>query len=257
MLPTTNMKKLTNQEFLDKAKNIHGNRYDYSKVLYTGTGNKVNIICNIHGEFSIAAHHHLEGRGCYHCGRLLSSKKKTITLKEFVERGSIKYNNEHTYEKSIYTGCFNKIIVTCKIHGDFKIDSSKYLNKPTGCPKCKKCSHNKKDSYGGFTRTDWINNCGSGNSYLYLVRIYNDSESFYKIGISKNTFKRISCITNNYNKEILFSKPFTDHNLSFDLEHMLHRRFKSLHYFPKIKFIGHTECFKEDPEIYQAFKDLN
>lgn len=250
-------RKLTNEEYLHKIKAVHGNRYDYSKVLYTGTGNKVNIVCKIHGDFYIAAHHHLEGRGCYHCGRLQSAKNKTITLKEFIERGKKKYNNEHTYEKSVYTGCFNRITVTCKAHGDFSIDPSKYLNAKSGCPKCNKSPFNKKNSHNGFTRTGWIENCGKGNSYLYLIRIYNDFESFYKIGISKDTFKRVSYITNNYNKEILFSKPFTDHNLSFDLEHMLHRRFKSLHYFPKIKFPGHTECFKENPEIYQAFKDLN
>ena len=183
-------RKLTHEEFIEKSKIIHKDKYDYSQTKYDLSINKINIICKKHGLFSVKAGHHLEGRGCIKCGRLVSAKKKTITLKEFIKRGKAKYNNEHTYEKSKYVNCDTRIFVTCKLHGDFDINPSVYLNKPSGCPKCKKCSFDRQNSKNGFSRTEWFNNCGEGNSYLYLVKLYNENESFYKIGISKNTFKR-------------------------------------------------------------------
>lgn len=45
------MKKLTTEEFIERARKIHGNKYDYSKVNYVNAKTKVCIICPIHGEF--------------------------------------------------------------------------------------------------------------------------------------------------------------------------------------------------------------
>jgi len=45
-------KKLTTDEFIEKSKKIHGNKYDYSKVCYVNNRTKVCIICINHGEFN-------------------------------------------------------------------------------------------------------------------------------------------------------------------------------------------------------------
>ena len=62
-----NSKTLTTNEFVVKAKQVHGNKYDYSLVNYVYNKNKVKIICSIHGEFEQLPYSHLQGHGCLKC----------------------------------------------------------------------------------------------------------------------------------------------------------------------------------------------
>jgi hypothetical protein len=55
------MRKLNNQIFIDRARKIHGNLYDYSNVKYKGNHAKVSIICREHGEFKKSPAHHIYG----------------------------------------------------------------------------------------------------------------------------------------------------------------------------------------------------
>lgn len=61
-------KRLTTDEFIEKAKAVHGDKYDYSKVVYVNTKSKVSIICPKHGLFLQSPNDHLENRGCKKCG---------------------------------------------------------------------------------------------------------------------------------------------------------------------------------------------
>ena len=63
-------KKFTTEEFLEKSKTLHNDKYDYSKTVYTSIKDSVSIICKLHGEFSQKAEKHLAGRGCIECGKL-------------------------------------------------------------------------------------------------------------------------------------------------------------------------------------------
>jgi hypothetical protein len=60
-------KKLTTEEFIKRAKKVHGNKYNYSKVEYVNSSTKVKIICKKHGECKQLPHSHLSGRGCKKC----------------------------------------------------------------------------------------------------------------------------------------------------------------------------------------------
>lgn len=70
--------------FIAQAKEIHGDKYDYSKVVYSGTDEPVTIICPEHGEFTQRPHHHLEGQGCRACIR--QYKLETRTANELKRR---------------------------------------------------------------------------------------------------------------------------------------------------------------------------
>lgn len=59
----------TTEQFISKAKEKHGNRFDYSKTEYKSRLEKVTIICSVHGEFSQVAKEHLLGKGCLLCAR--------------------------------------------------------------------------------------------------------------------------------------------------------------------------------------------
>jgi hypothetical protein len=60
-------RKSTAKEFIQKSRKQHGDKYDYSKVIYEHSWKKVVIVCNKHGEFSQKPVNHVRGRGCPKC----------------------------------------------------------------------------------------------------------------------------------------------------------------------------------------------
>ena len=62
-------KKLTQEEFIQKAKEIHRDKYDYSKVHYINNYTNVCIICPEHGEFWQTPKSHLKGCECPQCAK--------------------------------------------------------------------------------------------------------------------------------------------------------------------------------------------
>ncbi len=76
------MAKLTTEEFIKKAREVHGDRYDYSKVVYVSSKEKITIICPEHGEFLQSPQKHLSGQGCPNCGLRKFSNSRIIWTKE-------------------------------------------------------------------------------------------------------------------------------------------------------------------------------
>ena len=76
------MAKLTTEEFIAKAKAMHGDRYDYSKVQYVNATTKVCIICKDHGEFWQRPSNHIAGRGCTKCASEVNAAKMRLWTKE-------------------------------------------------------------------------------------------------------------------------------------------------------------------------------
>ncbi len=76
------MAKLTTEEFIKKAREVHGDKYDYSKVEYVKSKTKVTIICPKHGEFLQTPQKHLSGQGCPNCGLRKFSNSRIIWTKE-------------------------------------------------------------------------------------------------------------------------------------------------------------------------------
>ena len=84
---------MTTDEFIDKAKEIHGDKYDYSLVNYIGIDYTVNIICKKHGEFIQIAYHHLKGSGCPICKE---SKGERLVAK-ILDFYNIKYIRQKSF----------------------------------------------------------------------------------------------------------------------------------------------------------------
>ena len=60
--------KLTTEKFIEKARAVHGDTYDYSKTQYVRSMEKVCITCPEHGDFWQVPTSHLRGVGCPKCG---------------------------------------------------------------------------------------------------------------------------------------------------------------------------------------------
>ena len=118
------------EDFIKKAKSVHGDKYDYSLVEYKGSKNKINIICLVHGTFSQEANSHLIGNGCPSC----AGKNKTTD--EFIKDVIKIHGEKYDYSKTLYTTAINNVIISCKIHGDFLQLPHNHL-RGSGCPACK------------------------------------------------------------------------------------------------------------------------
>ena len=128
-------KKLSLEEFIIRARLIHGDKYDYTKSQYNGMDNKINIMCPIHSEFYQSPINHLQGKGCVKCGATQISDSKYFTKEEFIKRANSVHDNKYDYSKSDYKHSQEKIIITCLIHGDFEQRANAHLL-GQGCPSC-------------------------------------------------------------------------------------------------------------------------
>ena len=94
--------KLNTIEFIEKAKLIHGDKYDYSKVDYKYNDEKVIITCKIHGDILQTPNHHLQGSGCGKCGVIIRSNKSRKTLEEFIKKSRFVHGDKYDYSKVDY-----------------------------------------------------------------------------------------------------------------------------------------------------------
>lgn len=122
--------KDTTETFIEKAKLVHGDKYDYSKVEYVDSHTKVCIICPEHGEFWQKPNNHIHGWGCAKCSGM--AKK---TTEQFIEESKNLYPEKYTYDKTEYVNNKTPLIITCKKHGDFKVYPNDHL-KGQECPEC-------------------------------------------------------------------------------------------------------------------------
>jgi len=165
------MKKKTTIEFIEEAKKIHNNKYNYSKVKYINKKTKVCIICPEHGEFWQRPSDHLQGAGCYECGRK-KCKGKKVTTESFIKNAIKIHENKYDYSKTNYIGSKTKVCIICPEHGEFWQLPTAHLQ-GQGCPKCKKykIGKNKYNTQIFIEKSKLIH----GNKYDYSKVNYIDS----------------------------------------------------------------------------------
>jgi len=126
---TSELKRSNVEEFIEKVKEIHEDRYDYLKVEYKNSQENVIIICKIHGEFKQLPSNHLKGQGCGKC------VGKNKTTHDFIKESMKMHGDKYDYSKTEYISCNEKITIICKIHGEFLQTPTNHLNS-SGCGKC-------------------------------------------------------------------------------------------------------------------------
>ena len=122
--------KKTTEQFIEEAKKIHGNKFDYSKVDYKNANTKVCIICPEHGEFFQRPISHLRGDKCPSC-----SGNKKLTSEQFIKKSNEIHNNKFDYSKVDYKNHSTKVCIICPEHGEFWQTPNSHLS-GKGCPKC-------------------------------------------------------------------------------------------------------------------------
>lgn len=143
--------KKSSEDFIKEAKQIHGDKYDYSLVKYYNTHTKVKIICPEHGAFEQTPHHHLEGSECPICGKLKRAISRLNTWEDVLKKIKKAHGDRYDYSKSVYKGVNNKIEIICSKHGSFWMTPVNHWN-GQDCPKCMLGANTSKQEkgLGGF-----------------------------------------------------------------------------------------------------------
>ncbi len=232
-------KRWSTEEFIEKCKQIHGDKYTYDKTVYTKMHAPIIVTCLKHGDFTIHANEHSgRGYGCSKCAHEKSCFLQKDTTESFIKKSKQINGDRYDYSKTIYgKNAHEKIILTCKEHGDFMMTPNSHLSRKCGCSKC--------IPQGGWTKISWRNICKNKIPKLYILKCFNEEEIFYKIGITSSTVEHRfrSKHWMPYKYEILKIIESTDSDFIFSLERKLHKENTQFLYKPKIWFDGFTECF--------------
>lgn len=129
------MAKLTTEEFIKRAREKHGDRYDYSKVEFVNATTKVCIICKEHGVFWQSPKKHLSGQGCVKCFRESIAKKYSYGKEIFIEKANVVHHSFYDYSEVNYVNGHTYVTIICPFHGPFKQFPSSHL-RGHGCPTC-------------------------------------------------------------------------------------------------------------------------
>lgn len=127
----------TTEDFIKEIKLVHGEIYDYSKLVYSGCANKVDIICIEHGQFSQKASGHLDGQGCPKCASVVRAKSIKLTTEIFIHRAISIHGMLYDYSEVNYKNYLTKVKIKCKTHGIFLKDVKSHL-RGSGCSECLK-----------------------------------------------------------------------------------------------------------------------
>jgi len=221
----------TTVEFIEDAKKIYGNKYDYSLVDYIHNRKNVIIICKEHGKFEQTPSQHLRNINCPCC----SNSKKSNT-KEFIEKSNKIHNNAYDYSLVDYKHSEKEVIIICKEHGEFK--QIPYLHLKGH--KCKKCN-----GYDILNTDDFIKKAKKihNDKYDYSLVDYKNSEIKIKIICEKHgefpqspknhIYNKQGCPICNINKNELLIKNNLDKN-NIKYEHQ--KSFDGCEYVKPLRF---------------------
>lgn len=126
---THNSSRLSRSDFIERATEVHWDKYSYEGVKFNGLQELITLLCKKHGVFSLTASSHLNGRHCAQC--VLDNKNEN-----FIAESRKKYANKFDYSKTKYSSIYEKIKLICKKHGEFTYSAAKHLYSIHGCPKC-------------------------------------------------------------------------------------------------------------------------
>lgn len=182
------MAKLTTDEFIRKAKIVHGDKYIYDQTVYINNKTKVKIYCKEHGYFEQCASSHVNAEcGCPKCGLERGSNKLLKNTEYFIEKAKLIHGDRYDYSLVEYKNAKENVIIKCKIHGKFEQTPSNH-HKGYGCPECGRLSIGEKLSSNSTTFIEKAKLI-HGDKYDYSFVKY--ETAIIKVGIFCNTHKEI------------------------------------------------------------------
>lgn len=227
--------------FIERAREIHKDNYDYSKTVYVYCKTNVIITCRVHGDYLQKPYLHLFGAGCHKCAIVKGALNRSDTLEDFIDKANKIHGDKFIYDSVEYRNHRTQVEIICRIHGAFMQKPKDHLM-GSGCKWC--CAE-----LVGFNRSRYIqvSRNYSGKAKLYIIKCFDEAEVFYKVGIT------VTPIEQRYKRDALpygyevVSVIEDDAGFIWDLEKRLHTLMKGVRYVPSKHFGGYTECFSSIP----------
>lgn len=219
--------KVSKNEYLDRFYKAHGDKYDYSKAVFSGCEDKIEIGCKEHGSFwQTPVAHWKQKQGCPKCAHERSGKWKISNTEAFVEKAVKVHGRRYDYSKVEYHRSSQKVEIVCNNCKESFYQRPNLHLKGQGCRHC---------NLGGFTH--------SKPAHLYVL---DGTDGVVKVGITNKSPKdRINQIFNSSGKEFKFK-----HSFLFDsgkaaslVENIILADFRVKYNQPAYKFSGYSECF--------------
>jgi len=162
--------------FIEKAREKHGDRYDYSESIYIGLKHPINISCPDHGIFKQIPYNHINGAICPICQPKPNKRKKS---EEFIKQANQIHNNFYDYSEANYLNSTTKIKIICPIHGPFWQTPKNHLHGHG----CYECGRIKTSSFNKLTSEIFIQRAEKthGSKYDYSQVEYLTSKDDVKI----------------------------------------------------------------------------
>lgn len=154
--------QLRTEDFIERAKQVHGSHYDYSSTEYKHSLVPLDIVCPEHGKFLQKPSSHLRGNGCPKCGDARAAAKLVLDTDDFIIKAKKRHGERYDYSKAVYVKDVVKLEIICPDHGSFWQTPCEH-KRGSGCPDC---------AYSGFRP--------SAEATLYYLQV----GPAYKIGIT-------------------------------------------------------------------------
>lgn len=157
---------LTTEEWIEKAKTVHGDTYSYDHSVYVGYGKLIKIACKEHGVFEQKENNHRNGAGCQQCAKVSRQKKRSHDYNSFVVKAKLKHNNLYEYPKQVINNSRSMVKITCPVHGEFQQVAYSHLNGQG----CRKCGYEKNGRKSRLGMSEFLRRVKEvhGDTYEYL-----------------------------------------------------------------------------------------
>jgi len=247
--------------FKERANLLHPT-LDFTDSIYIGANKHISYTCKVHGKINSTPNNILNGHGCFKCRNLNISKLKNYTLDKFIELANIKHNNKYDYSKVNYINSKSKIVIVCKKHGEFRQTPFNHLQ-GFGCRLCANIKLSTAAILRGnlYEYSIWEKAGNKSKNFIgfsfYLIKCYNNSESFYKIGktftmLSKRFIGKRNMPYNYETIKLIKGNSMFISNLENKCKKLIINS-----YIPKIFFNGRSECFNDESSLKSILNTIN
>lgn len=247
----------TSEIFIERAKQIHDIKYDYSLIEGIGSmkiADKVEVICPIHGIFSTTARNHINSKaGCRLCGNEQVKQNgigKRKNVEQFIKEADQIHGQKYNYDKVVYTGTHTPVEIVCPKHGSFFQKPNNHVSAKQGCAEC-----NNEARFGRLGGLNLKNMTCDGT--LYLVRFSSSDRSFLKIGIAMHGVKKRWGAVHRGHTVTSLAEHIMPINVAYNIEQFIMMECNGIQQQlePNTIHGGSTECFIDTPENEELLID--
>lgn len=271
----------TTEQFIEEARAVHGDRYDYSLVEYTTNKGKVKIVCGIHGISEVGAIEHIRGANCYKCGKENMASKCRITKEDFIKKSKEVHRDKYDYSLVEYVNNKTHVKIICPVHGEYLKSPEKH-KAGSGCRKCLSKKNTKTtesfvnecriihDNFYEYEKTNYIHSnktviitCPNHGDFEQKAKTHREGNGCKKCSLENNNFTRHHYITIAENANLYLIKCWNENEEFYKIgktAYEVKRRFggKSLPYNYKIIHILNSEIgriYDSEIELHKKYKN--